>query len=167
MRKVLLCCGVAVFMAVIILALPAPPAAAPMFVAVKPWPVKYSCITSGNDTELEQRVCSELMRALAMTEAVRYKYPNRGPYFHFIVLPTERDGCVSLIIASNFVHPAFAGLEISSFYSNYHLVAGGVDQEGVFDFIAGRAVLGTAEWFEWAKMRILSVWSDKPRPVEA
>ena len=137
-------------------------AAPELISAAQPWPVKYDCVAANDDPEA-QRLCSELMQSLAGSGTVKFAFSPNRPYFHFIVVASNQDGYLALSASTAFAHPVLEGMELASFYSCYCISPGGLDTEGLVDHIAEKLILGTAEWFKWAHMRILRIGVEDKR----
>lgn len=105
-------------------------------------PIRYQCAKSN---EAEAAVCTELYAALERTGLVNLSPNPNDPYFMLVVLPTERDGYLSVAIQSSFPARSLDGLSLSAYFAGFIVVPGGWDAESA-DTVAGYVLKGTAEW---------------------
>jgi len=89
------------------------------------FPIDYQC-HSDPDVPLEAELCTRYKVALADSGFITFEYSENKPYFRIIVLPTARDGYISISIASNFLYPPLAGFALSAHLSSYIMLPGGL-----------------------------------------
>ena len=119
-------------------------------------PVEYICSQDPAEP-LEAEFCARLQVALANTGFITFDpVPDGVPYFRTIVLPTVRDGYLSVAVASNFMYPPLSGLALSAYISGFIIIPGGVT-DGNVETIAMRVLHGTAEWMQAAEGDILDI----------
>ena len=113
--------------------------------AAAEYPVQYQC-TANSEEPLEGRFCADYKDSLESSGFIVLEYDENSPYFRIIVLPTARDGYLSITIASNFLYPPLAGFALSAHLSSYIMSPGGIDQDGVLDYIARQNIRGISLW---------------------
>ena len=113
--------------------------------AAAEYPIQYRCM-SNPEEPLEGRFCASYRDALESSEFIVMEYDENGSYFRIIVLPTARDGYLSITVASNFLYPPLAGFALSAHISSYIMSPGGMEQEGVMEYIANKNIVGISLW---------------------
>lgn len=149
---VLGCCGANMKRMIIILVL--------LLVAVpglaQELPAEYICAADPSEP-LEAEFCARFQVALANTGYISFDPVLDGqPYFHIIVLPTVRDGYLSVAVASNFMYPPLDGLALSAYLSGFIIIPGGVTDENIVQ-IALRVLHGTAEWMQATEGDVMQI----------
>ena len=127
-------------------------------------PVKYECEPDAG-FPLEDKFCDDFKAALVRTDFVTFEYDSARPYFYIVVLPTVRDGYISVAIAANFVYPPFSGLVLSAFLGGYLIMPDLFDQQ-VADGIAVSVVDGMSSWMIYAEPKLSSVQRSRPMTLE-
>jgi hypothetical protein len=124
--------------------------------SISGFPVEYICAQDPNEP-LEAEFCARLQVALGNTGFITFDpVPDGVPYFHIIVLPTVRDGYLSVAVASNFMYPPLNGLALSAYVSGFIVIPDGVTDESVKQ-IAMRVLYGTAQWMQAAEGHITQI----------
>jgi hypothetical protein len=127
-------------------------------------PVKYEC-EPDEGFPLENKFCDDLKAALIRTDFVTLDYEREGTYFYVVVLPTVRDGYISVAVAAHFVYPPFNGLVLSAFTGGYLIMPDLFDQQ-VADGIAVSVVDGMSSWMIYAEPKLSSVQRSRPMTLE-
>jgi hypothetical protein len=118
--------------------------------ASDPYPVNFECASSPDRPE-EADFCQIYKIQLAATGMAVYEFDRSRPHFMVIVMPTARDGYLSVAVASNFMYPPLAGLALSAHLSSYLVIP--VDSEDdlvdVAGYMANMNIKGISEWMQW------------------
>ena len=129
-------------------------------------PYLYECHYDDKQP-LEVDTCAALAAAMDRNDAMVDVDDLNGMYFHLVVLPTARDGYISVTLASSLIFPPLNGLALSAYIGGFMLLPEQLCDEAA-DELMGRLSLNTAEWLVEAEDDIRAIPGDiKGRPVMA
>ena len=133
--------------------------------AADPFPVDYQCV-SDPSRPTEAVFCEVFRIQLIATGMFKFDIDRSRPFFMIVVLPTVRDGYLSVTVASNFIYPPFAGLALSAYISSYMVdPVQGEDLERCAEYMVKKNLVGISQWMVWFEEKI-GIVRPNPRSLE-